>query len=307
MTLILFLVGFVILIKGADILIGGASSVAKIFGVSPWVIGLTIVGIGTSIPELAISLFANVIQKSDISLGTIFGSNTFNLLFVTGIAAVLGPLTMRRKWVLIDLAVNAASVLIAFFIAQNGITRGEGLLLTLLFVAWLYFVSRNENEVVNNQKKTKFLTMPVAAMFILAGVIGIYLGGKWVVDGVIAFARFAGVGEALISLTAVAIGTSIPELVVSARAAMKGDAAIAVGNIIGSNVFDFLGIIGIAALVRPFSASGLPMIDILITFSATIFLIIFALVGTRYAISRKQGILLVFLYLIYFIYLVVRG
>jgi len=308
LTAALFLVGFVILVKGADFLIDGARSVARAVGVSPWVIGLTIVGIGTSIPELSIALFANFVGEADIALGTIFGSNTYNLLIIGGLAAAISPLVMEKKWVAIDLVINIAAVLLVAIIGYDGITRLEAGILLALMVGWVIFITRAEKDVKPaDGESSRVLTLPIAILLIVAGVAGVYLGGRWIVDGAVAFARFAGVSEALISLTAVAIGTSLPELSVSLRAAARGNAAIAVGNIIGSNIFDFLGIVGIMGLVRPFTVSGFLITDVLVTFSATILVLLFALFGKKYIISRKEGILMAALYLVYFVFLFVRG
>jgi cation:H+ antiporter len=312
LTFVLFIIGFIILIKGAGILVDGASSIARLLGISSWIIGLTIVGVGTSIPEFAISLFANIVEKSGISLGTIVGSNTFNLLVITGVSALISPLFLKRKWVVTDLVINIASVLVFLFFTLDGqVERWEGLVLIGLFAAWIIFITHSENKIEEIEEKNgrgvPVFTLPISIVMMVAGLIGVYFGGNWVVNGAAALAKIIGATETFIALTVIAIGTSLPELVVSAAAAYKRNPALAIGNIIGSNIFDFLGIIGIVSLVRPMIISQKGVIDTVVTLAAAGVVLLLSLMGKRFHISRKQGLLMIVLYLIYFAYLVYRG
>lgn len=305
MSILLFIIGFAVLVKGADILVKGAVSIAHVLRIAPWVIGLTIVGIGTSIPELSISFLANLQDETLISFGTIAGSNIFNLLFIVGVAALLTPLVINEFWTR-DLVTNVGTVLVMLFFAQGGITRGEGAALLLLFIGWVYWVSRNGGEKKGEHATPEF-TVAVSLAMVIAGVVGIYVGARWVVDGAIIFAQALGVSETLISLTLVGVGTSLPELVVSLTAALKGNPAMAVGNVIGSNIFDFLGIVGLSALARPILFSDVPIFDLGAVVLAAVLVLAFALLGPRNKISRGQGMTMVTAYLAYIVFIVVRG
>lgn len=313
-TLTLFVLGFYILIKGAHLLIRGATSVAKIFGLSPWVIGMVIVGIGTSIPEFSINV-ASVFNGNNVGLATIIGSNTFNILFILGLAAIIAPITFRRDWIRYDLPLNMFAVLIvsAFILLPllggdlHGITRMEGVVLVGLLVAWVLFMLRRKphNEYGAEEETFSWL---ISIAFIAIGIVGVFLGGRWIIHGAETIATIAGVSPALIGFTVVAIGTSVPELAVSIVAATKRQTSIAVGNIIGSNIFDFFGILGITALLRPVPVRDAIQFDIFATFGATLVLFTAAFViGRKYTIGRQEGMVFVLLYLAYFAFLFIRG
>jgi len=256
LTLLLFFIGFYILIKGANFLVEGASSLARRLNISSLVIGLVIAGIGTSIPEFATSFLANLSGRGGIGLGTIIGSNTFNILFILGISALSFPLTFKPVWVERDLIWNIIAVLaVAAFVfpfSDGTISRLEGLFMLILFFFWLYRTVRySESEDLNLADPPRVIAFPLVLVLIVSGLLGVILGGKWVVDGAALMARELGIAEGLVGLTVVGIGTSLPELAVTFVAALKGRPGIAVGNIIGSNIFDFLMILGFGALVSP--------------------------------------------------------
>jgi cation:H+ antiporter len=314
-SLALFLVGFYILTKGANVLIRGASSLARLFGLSPWFIGMVIVGIGTSIPEFSINV-ASVFNGNTIGLATIIGSNTFNTLFVLGAAAVIAPLSFRREWILRDLPLNALTVLLAaaailFPIFGDtsvaGVSRFEGTALVILLLIWIAFMLRHQHT-PDEGIDPKVFSWATSLLFIAAGLVGVFFGGQWVIESASAIATFIGISPALVGFTVVAIGTSLPELVVSIVAATKKQYSIAIGNVIGSNIFDFLGIIGITALLRPITVAESLRFDIFATFGATLVLFLFTLLfGKRFHIGRTEGFFFIALYFAYFVFLFVRG
>lgn len=317
MIYILFFIGFYILIKAAHWLVEGAVWVASHFKISSMVIGLVIVGIGTSIPEFSIAFLANLLKsKSDIALGTIVGSNTFNILFILGLAAAVRPISFLAEWIEEDLVWNVFAVLIFVLLAFFSITAGadtvigrmDGALLLTAFAAWLfyvlYFASNEDNA---KQHVSRFLTFPIALGMMVAGLAGVLLGAKWVIDGAAAFAALIGMSEAFIGLTVIGMGTSLPELVVAVTAASRGETGIAVGSIIGSNIFDFLMIVGLSAMVRPIVFEPALYRDAIITLAATLMLLLFMYVGTRNTLTRKKGILFIAVYCFYVWTLIIRG
>jgi cation:H+ antiporter len=309
-NIILFFIGFYILVKGDNLLVDGSSSLARKLNVSSIVIGLVIAGIGTSIPEFAVSFIANLTGKGDIGLGTIIGSNTFNILFILGVSALFFPLTMKKYWVDRDLIWNIVAVLAAALFAFFGdgqISRWEGFLMIAIFSIWLYLVLKNEGREKEEQQEWKIAALPLSIFMILGGLVGVILGGNWVVDGAALMAKELGFSDALIGLTIVGIGTSLPELAVTFVAAYKKRPGLALGNIIGSNVFDFLMVLGVAALAKPVLFPSHLFIDISVTLFATAFLFSSMFMGKRYVLKRWQGFGFVLLYIIYIIFLVGRG
>lgn len=312
-SVVLFLVGFYILIKGANYLVDGASAIARIFHVSNWLIGVVIVGIGTSIPELSINI-ASSFGGSAIGVGTVIGSNIYNILFIIGISALVTPLALHKEWVREDFVFTIAATVIAGFAlylpmlgdsAFHGITFEEALLLLVLFLIWLVFsIMRKEND---PDLDIKVLTLTSSIVMIVAGFIGVFLGGGWVVGGAEKIAGALGASPLLVGLTVVSIGTSIPELVVSVLAAFRKRPGIAVGNVIGSSIFDFLGIFGMAGLIRPIATPAGIGFDTLLAVFAPIILLVAVFAGMRYTIARWQGALFVGLYCLYFVFIIVRG
>jgi cation:H+ antiporter len=311
-TLLLFFVGFYILIKGAGFLVDGSSSLARRFHISNLVIGLVIAGIGTSIPEFSISFIANLFGEGEVGLGTIIGSNTFNILFILGVSALFFPLRLKPEWVHRDMAWNIIAVFVAASFAiplgDGTLSRFEGFFMLALFSFWLYVTIKKSNS-VNYEEGEPFrvLTFPIAAGLILAGLLGVILGGKWVVDGAVLIARELGMSEGLIGLTIVGIGTSLPEFAVTFVAALRGQPGIAVGNIIGSNIFDFLMILGFGALIRPIDFPPHLFLDMIITMLSASILYGFMFMGEIYVLKRSQGLFLIFLYVIYVLYVIGRG
>lgn len=312
LNLLLFFIGFYILIKGANLLVTGSSSLAQKFKISGFVIGLVVVGIGTSIPELAITFLANLEGESGIGLGTVIGSNTFNILVILGLSALPFTLPFRREWVERDLIWNFLAIVatgfFAVFFGDNTISRIEGFILLLFFALWLRWVLVRSNHFKSPEERPlRLMILPMALLFIVAGLVGVLVGGKWVVDGAELIARELGLSEALIGLTIVGIGTSLPELAATFTAAMKKQPGIAVGNVIGSNIFDFFMIIGASALAKPIIFPANLYADLAITLGSAVILFVFMFMGRRHVLDRWQGVVLILLYIVYLAYLFGRG
>lgn len=301
--LILFAIGFFVLIRGAQILVHGAVTIANIFKVSTWFIGAVIVSIGTSIPELSINIAAAV-SGSDVGIATILGSNMFNILFVLGFLAVFSPIVMHKQWVFRDLPMFIGiTILTGIFIllpafgdpSVAGITRAEAGVLVFVFLAWLIQMFRRWNA-DDEQLDFEVVTTAVAIAMIVGGVLGVFVGGQWVVDGAITIAELFGVSPAVIGFTVVALGTSLPEFVVSLVALSKGTLGIAVGNIVGSSIFNLLGVLSVTALIQPIITEEPLLFDVLFLIGISVLWFGLMLVGKRYTLSRPEGLLFLILY-----------
>jgi cation:H+ antiporter len=313
-----FLIGFVLLVASASILVSGARSIAHILGIPVWFTGLVIVGIGTSVPELSITVAA-ALQGSALGIGTIIGSNTFNILGIIGISALLAPITLRKAWVYRDLAFNMAAILAAAgmiflpFLGDTsflGITRPEALVLLALFACWLIFMYLRSGK-EDDGAEYRIYSGLTSVLFVAVGILGVFFGGKWVVSGAETLALALGVSPALVALTILGPGTSLPELTVSTIAFLRGHRTLAVGNIIGSNIFDFLGILGIAGTIAPLAVSPEAQFDIAAAFAAAFILFYLARRRrngeVRYIISRATGAALVVAYAAYLLLVFLRG
>lgn len=309
LTYVLFVIGFFILIKGADLLVDGASSIAHRFKISPLVIGLTIVAFGTSMPELVVNIFASISGNSEIAIGNILGSNIANILLILGISAAIYPLATKRNtvWKEIPLCLLATLVLgvMANDILIDGsglsvLSRIDGFILIAFFIIFLYYtfgiakVGNGDSDV-----QIKKYGLGKSALFILLGLAGLVLGGQWIVDGAVKIAEYFGISQSLIGLTVVAIGTSLPELATSAIAAYKKQTDIAIGNVVGSNIFNIFWILGLSSTIRPLPFNPAANVDILTTIGATLILFLLMFIGKRHVIERWQGALMVILYFIY--------
>lgn len=262
MVYILFVIGFVLLIKGADFLVEGASSIAKRNRIPEIVIGLTIVSFGTSMPELIVNLLASFDGSSELAIGNVLGSNIANVLLILGVAALIKPLPIHKSIYFTELPISLfATVLLGFlanadlFVDVKGLTlsRYDGTILLFffgLFMTYIYVVAQSKDE-IDEADQTNMLPRTKSILYIIGGSIGLFIGGKWVVDGAFEIALFFGLSETFIGLTVVAVGTSLPELVTSAVAARKGQSDMAVGNVVGSNIFNILWILGISSIIRP--------------------------------------------------------
>lgn len=304
-AIVLIVVGFLLLVKGADWFVDNASGLAKKIGISPVVIGLTIVAFGTSLPELAVSVTAALEGSNEIAVGNVVGSNIFNLLVVAGMSACMCPLAINKTIMKRDWPVSGViAVILAFFIWTDlRIERWEAIVLLVLFVANLFWQIKTgkDDEGSGNAGETK--PMWKLILFLLLGIVGIIVGAEFAVNGSTSIARLLGCSETLIGLTIVAIGTSLPELVTSVVAARKGENEIAIGNVIGSNIFNILCILGVSATLRPIALESLVIFD-------TIFLVVitflFWAVCHKRKMSRPCGIVMMLVYVVYTVYIIMR-
>lgn len=324
MTFIMLIVGFIFLIKGADIFVEGTSSIAKKFKVPSMVIGLTIVAMGTSAPEAAVSITSSLAGQNDMSIANVVGSNFFNILMVLGVSSIMATLPVEKSTIKKDTPfLIAISIILLIFSIDLHISRIEGLLLLVLFAYFLMdtikiakksnvedigdfgesaididgsIVKDIDNQASINIVKTIFLS--------LIGMICIIFGGDLVVDSATSIAKDFGMSSNLIGLTVVAMGTSLPEFVTSIVAVKKGETDIAIGNVIGSNIFNILLVLGLAMSINPISVSLISAIDIIFMVFITIILYLF--MKKNNSLIKSQGFILVCLYFIYIIYTIIR-
>lgn len=310
-TSLLIILGFTSLIFGANWLVDGASSLAKKNNVSDLVIGLTIVAFGTSAPELVVNSVASFNGLSDIIFGNIIGSNNFNLFIILGIAGLIYPITVQSStaWREIPISLIVAILLFVlandFFINQNPeISRIDGVILLVGFVCFIYYVftqlKQEKSELIAYEEKSNYKIWAL----IVIGIAGLIIGGKLVVDNSINIATELGVSQKIIGLTIIAAGTSLPELVTSIVAALKKNSDIAIGNVIGSNIFNVLLILSISSLLNPIEYSPNFNQDLLILIVGTVFLIIAMFTGKRKKLDRWEALILLSFYLIYTTYLI---
>ena len=318
MVYILFVIGFVLLIKGADFLVEGASSIAKRNRIPEIVIGLTIVSFGTSMPELIVNLLASFDGSSELAIGNVLGSNIANVLLILGVAALIKPLPIHKSIYFTELPISLfATVLLGFlanadlFVDVKGLTlsRYDGTILLFffgLFMTYIYVVAQSKDE-IDEADQTNMLPRTKSILYIIGGSIGLFIGGKWVVNGAFEIALFFGLSETFIGLTVVAVGTSLPELVTSAVAARKGQSDMAVGNVVGSNIFNILWILGISSIIRPLPFDIISNSDILMVIASSTLLILAIVVGRKASIGRTMGAIFIMVYIAYLVYLVMRG
>ena len=302
---LLLIVGFVLLVKGADLFVDGSSSIAGILKVPSVIIGLTIVAAGTSAPEAAVSITAGLAGNSDISLGNVIGSNLFNQLGVIGLCAACFIVTTHKDILKRDLWVNIGiTIMLLVLILDGKLNRLEGLLLRTGFAVYLFFVIRDALKNRLQGDDVKLMSVPKSLLFMIIGLIAIIGGGNLVVNNASLIAQALGMSETLVGLTIVAIGTSLPELVTSFVATKKGDTGIALGNAIGSNIFNILFILGIASVLTPINANMELIIDTAILIAVCIVILIFA--KTKLKTNRAEGIICLVLYLAYTAYIILR-
>lgn len=312
-----FIFGLAALIYGADLLVRGGSSLAKKAGLSTLFIGLTVVSFGTSMPELVVNLFASFRGSNDIAIGNVIGSNISNILLILGISAIIYPLSVKKGTITREIPFSLLAVVILFILANDAffvggdnsmLHQGDGLVLLGFFIVFMYYtfgIAKKSEQ--KNEMDVKTFSYPLATSMIVGGIIGLTVGGNLMVEGAVSLAKFFGLSEALIGLTIVAIGTSLPELAASAVAAFRKSSDIAIGNIIGSNIFNVFWILGVSATINPLVFSPTLNTDLIINILLTILLMSMMFVGKRNILQRWQGSTLVGIYLIYMIYLVIRG
>ena len=316
MTIIWLLVGLGLIVLGADWLVEGASSIARRAGVSEFVIGLTIVGFGTSCPELVVSLTGALDGNADIAVGNVVGSNIFNVLFILGLTALLCPVTMtegnRKKDIPVALLVTVLFLAVGLNRTFWGIgpadslSRWEGALFLAIFAAYIAhsFVTGKPTE--EDAAETGSRKLWLAVLMVLAGLAGLVFGGNLFVDSATDLARTLGVSDKFIAVTILAGGTSLPELATSLVAALKGRNELALGNILGSNVFNILLILGSSALITPLSLASVTRVDATVLTLSMVLLLLWAYTGRRERIDRWEGALLLLLFGAYYTYLFIN-
>jgi len=310
METLLFLLGLIFLIVGAEALVRGASAIATTFGISPLVIGLTVVAFGTSSPELAVSIKAALSDQGSIAVGNVIGSNIFNILLILGLSAVVTPLVVSQQLIRLDIPLLIGmSVLVLAFSLDQQFHRLEGFMLVTALVVYMGFLIYQTRRTPINQEET---TPPSShrnwfqnGVLIIIGLVLLVLGSRWLVDSAVSFANYLGVSELVIGLTIIAAGTSLPELVTSVVASLRGERDIAVGNVIGSNLFNLMGVLGIASIFAPTGitvSTAVTHFDLpVMTAVAFVCLPIF-FTGNR--ISRWEGFILLGYYIAYTLYLI---
>lgn len=317
MSFIILIIGFFFLIKGADLFVDGAASIARKFNIPSMVIGLTIVAMGTSAPEAAVSITSSLSGQNDMSVANVVGSNFFNILVVLGVSAIISKLPVQKNTIKKDTPfLLMVSGLLLLFGFNKYISRIEGLILLIVFVYFLYSTvkmdksvtnldSSSDNEIALAESDTTTQT-PILKTVILSiiGILGIVIGGDMVVDSATSIATLLGMSANLVGLTIVAIGTSLPEFVTSIVAIKKGETEIAIGNVIGSNIFNILLVLGLATFISPITISTLALIDIIFMLCITIVLYLF--MKKDYSLVKKHGITLVGIYIVYMSYTIVR-
>ncbi|MBK6390289.1 MAG: calcium/sodium antiporter [Saprospiraceae bacterium] len=317
LTYFLLIIGFIIIIKGADLLVDGASSIAKKLNVSDLVIGLTVVAFGTSAPELFVNVFASIQGNSEIAIGNILGSNIANILLILGVAAIIFPLSVQSTTVWKEIPFSLLAALILGVLVNDHLidhkenselTRGDGLVLIGFFIIFMYYIfsiaKKSENKTIGDLKQ---LSNFRSVSYILLGLTGLVLGGTWIVNGAIEIAGKFGVSEYLIGLTVVAVGTSLPELATSAVAAYKKNTDIAIGNVVGSNIFNIFWVLGISAVIKPLPFKPAGNSDIAMTVFASVLLFAVLFVGKKQLLEKWQGVLFLLLYAGYSVFLIMRG
>ena len=308
-SIMLIAIGFVLLIKGADFLVDGSSSIAKKFHIPEIIIGLTIVSIGTSMPELFVSITSALEGHSDMAMGNVIGSNVCNLLLILGLSTVIHPVKFQRETRLIEIPMCLALTIIFMILCNTntGITRGEAGVLIGLFILFILYtivmgIKGEKFDGQDNDQNKEASTngdMLKSILYVVLGIVGLKIGGDLTVEHSVKIAQQFQISEQIISLTILAIGTSLPELVTSVTAARKGNSDIAIGNIIGSNIFNMLLIIGVTALIKPITYNVVYNVQLIILVVATLLLAFFPIIPPKNEMNRPNGLVYLAFYAIY--------
>ncbi|PKK94962.1 MAG: sodium:proton exchanger [Tenericutes bacterium HGW-Tenericutes-5] len=321
MSYLLLIVGFVLLVKGADLFVEGSSKLAKILRIPPIIIGLTIVAFGTSTPEAAVSISASINGSEGISLGNVIGSNLVNISLILGLTTVITPMIVQKKTIVkeIPLALLGSVALLVMLLdtsltseTVNSLSRTDGIILLLFFGVFVYYIvevaikNKNNQKIYFIEKDDKKPSVLPSLLKLFIGLGGLVLGGWLVVKYGQEIALSLGMSETLVGLTIVAIGTSLPELVTSVTAALKKESEIALGNIIGSNIFNIMFVLGISSTINPITISSNIVIDIVLMIMVTFVVMIFATTHKR-KINRIEGSVLLAIYLAYLTFIIIRN
>ena len=322
-VILLLAVGFAFLVKGADFFVEGSSSIAKKLKVPPIIIGLTIVAMGTSLPETAVSVTASLVQNNELAVSNVVGSNIFNLMFVIGVCSILTPIMVQKATVVRDIPLSLGCALFLLVLGVSGLgdkagmTLGhaDGVIFLIVFAGYIFTMVRSamkaraagqkvEIEGVEECDNMKELSYGKSILFLIVGAAAIAFGGDLTVDTASRIAIELGMSQTLVGLTIVSIGTSLPELVTSVVAARKNEVDMAVGNAVGSTIFNILMVLGISSAISPVALIRENIIDIVLLMVFSVMVWIFA--GTRKKIERKEGIIMVVVYLVYCAYIIAR-
>lgn len=306
MEYLLLIVGFVLLVKGADFFVDGASSIAAKLKVPSLIIGLTVVSMGTSLPEAAVSISASLSGSNSISLGNVIGSNIFNLLVVVGVSSMILPISTDRDILRRDMPINILlTAILCVMLLDGTLSRLDALIILVLFAAYMFILIRSALKNRIEADETKVLSWAKSLLFTVLGAAAIIFGGDLVVDNATIIAKTLGMGETLVGLTIVAIGTSLPELVTSIIAAKKGDSGIAMGNVVGSCIFNILFILGMTGVIQPMTADSAFFIDTGILIGVSLITLVFAF--TKGKTSRVEGAVSTLIYVAYTTYIIMRA
>ena len=320
LLLVKFVVGLLLIIKGADWLTDGASEIARRFNVSSLVIGLTIVAFGTSTPELVVSVISAVKGQADLAIGNVVGSNIFNSLAIVGVTAIICPVACSKGNIRYDVPLCLLASVVLFVMANDTllgagrdvISRNDGLVLLCfmaIFMAYTIMLGINSsNDVIDNNKQSTTAPLWKSVLLFLIGLAGLVVGGEWMVDGASGIAAYMGVAQSTIALTIVAAGTSFPELMTSVMAARKGDTDMALGNVVGSNIFNIFFILGTSATITPLQRGNIGMIDFITLVIGAALIWVFCQFGRKYHhITRLEGVALALCAIIYYIQAIIKA
>ncbi|MEW9080828.1 calcium/sodium antiporter [Terrisporobacter glycolicus] len=315
MTYIILLIGFLFLIKGADFFVEGSSSIAKRFNIPSLIIGLTIVAFGTSAPEAAVSITAAIGGQNEMAIANVVGSNIFNILFVVGVTAMIRPIYVQKSTILKEFPFLLLSSIVLAILAydvkfqgynENILTRSDGLIFIALFIIFIYYLvdmAINSND-ETNEENYKIMSLSKSILLSIGGLLGIIIGGKFVVNSASDIAISLGMSENLVGLTIVAVGTSLPELATSIVAAKKGESDIAIGNAVGSNIFNILFVLGVSSCISNVPVQLEAFTDMFVMIVST--LIVYILAISNRKISKVEGMIINLLYISYFIFIIYR-
>lgn len=315
---VLFAVGFVLLIKGADWLIDGAADIARKFRIPEIVIGLTVVAFGTSAPELAVNIIASVNGNNGLAIGNIVGSNIANILLILGVAGMTAELTVKNNTVWREIPFSLfAALLLGFLVndqisggaAFDQISRADGLILIAMFVLFLFYTFHLSKNNLTEELPEADDARPMwkSVGMLLLGLTGLVLGGQWIVNGAVSLAKLFGYSESFVGFTIVAIGTSLPELATVVVAVRKGNTDLAIGNVIGSNIFNIFWVLGLSATISPMDFNADDNFSVLLNIACSAVLFALLFIGKRHRLEQWQGSLLLLAYLGYISYLAIGG
>lgn len=311
--ILILLAGLLLILFGANYLVDGSSSIAKRFGISEFVIGLTIVGIGTSTPEMVVSFLSSFQGKADMAIGNIVGSNIFNTVTILGVTALIAPLTITRsnlrKDIPLNIGVTALLILLGmnltiFGYGEDKLSRIDGIVLLAIFAWYLYSSFKSDTPDQDEEGDIKVLSVPVSLLMIVGGLAGLIIGGKLFVNSATELAKMFGVSDKFIAITVMAAGTSMPELATCVVAALKGRGQLALGNILGSNISNILLILGGAALINPLSFTGMTTVDLGTILLSSVFILLSAFLFKKKELDRAEGIILLMIEVCYMWYLI---